>query len=139
VDLVNRRFVADRPDALWVTDITQHRTAEGWVYRAVVLDVYARRVMGWSIADHPQIRLVVGTLDMARRQRRPATGQTWSITTVIPPFNVTPAIRAEMAVVPWRHGCATAAAPRSICGEGSWKARSPPSKTWSGPSACGLT
>jgi putative transposase len=39
-DLVNRQFVADRPDALWVTDITQHRTQGGWVYCAVVLDVF---------------------------------------------------------------------------------------------------
>ena len=39
-DLVQRRFVADAPDRLWVTDITQHRTGEGWVYCAAVLDVY---------------------------------------------------------------------------------------------------
>ncbi|MGS2620203.1 IS3 family transposase [Micromonospora sp. LZ34] len=45
-DLVNRRFVVDRPDALWVTDIIQHRTSQGWVYCAVVLDVFARRVVG---------------------------------------------------------------------------------------------
>jgi putative transposase len=75
-DLVNRRFVADRPDALWVTDITQHRTNQGWVYCAVVLDVFARRVVGWSIADHLRTELVVDALDMARWRRRPATGQT---------------------------------------------------------------
>lgn len=51
-DLVNRRFHADRPDKLWVCDVTQHRSDEGWVYCAVVLDVFARRVVGWSIADH---------------------------------------------------------------------------------------
>lgn len=52
-DLVNRQFVADAPDRLWVTDITQHRTGEGWVYCAVVLDVFSRRAVGWSItADH---------------------------------------------------------------------------------------
>jgi transposase InsO family protein len=49
-DLVDRQFVADRPDALWVSDITQHRTDEGWVYCAVVLDTNSRRVVGWSIA-----------------------------------------------------------------------------------------
>jgi putative transposase len=75
-DRVNRRFVADRPDALWVTDITQHRTEGGWVYCAVVLDVYARRVVGWSIADHLRTELVVDALDMARWRRRPAAGQT---------------------------------------------------------------
>jgi putative transposase len=75
-DLVNRRFTADRPDRLWVTDITQHCTGEGWVYCAVVLDVYARRVVGWSIADHLRTELVVDALDMARWRRRPAHGQT---------------------------------------------------------------
>jgi putative transposase len=57
-DLVQRRFVADRPDALWVTDVTQHRTGQGRLYCAVVLDVYARRVLRWSIADHPRTELV---------------------------------------------------------------------------------
>jgi putative transposase len=51
-DLVQRQFVADAPDRLWVTDMTQHRTSEGWVYCAVVLDVFSRRGVGWSIADH---------------------------------------------------------------------------------------
>ena len=75
-DLVQRRFAADGPDRLWVTDITQHRTAEGWVYCAVVLDVFARRVVGWSIADHLRTELVVDALDMARWRRRPVAGQT---------------------------------------------------------------
>jgi putative transposase len=51
-DLVRRRFVADAPDRLWLTDITEHPTREGKVYLAAVLDVYARRIVGWSIADH---------------------------------------------------------------------------------------
>lgn len=75
-DLVQRRFVADRPDALWLTDITQHRTGEGWVYCAVVMDVYARRVVGWSIADHLRSELVVDALDMARWRRKPKQGNT---------------------------------------------------------------
>src|SRR4051794_21285938 len=70
-DLVNRQFVADAPDRLWVTDITQHRSSEGWVYAAVVLDVYARRVVGWSIADHLRTELVADALDMARLRRKP--------------------------------------------------------------------
>ncbi|GAB2675029.1 IS3 family transposase [Barrientosiimonas humi] len=70
-DHVNRRFVADRPDRLWVTDITQHRTGCGWVYCAVVLDVYSRRVVGWSIADHLRTELVVDALEMARMHRKP--------------------------------------------------------------------
>jgi putative transposase len=68
-DHVQRRFIADAPDRLWVSDITQHRTGEGWVYAAVVLDVYSRRVVGWSIADHLRTELVVDALNMARWRR----------------------------------------------------------------------
>jgi putative transposase len=75
-DLVNRRFVADRPDALWVSDITQHRTDQGWVYCAVVLDTYSRRVVGWSIADHLRTELVVDALEMACLRRRSRTAGT---------------------------------------------------------------
>jgi putative transposase len=75
-DLVQRRFVADAPDRLWLTDITEHSTREGKVYLAAVLDVYARRVVGWSIADHLRAELVVDALEMARWRRRPAPGQT---------------------------------------------------------------
>lgn len=75
-DLVQRRFVADAPDRLWLTDITEHPTREGKVYLAVVLDVYGRRVVGWSIADHLRAELVVDALEMARWRRRPAPGQT---------------------------------------------------------------
>jgi putative transposase len=70
-DRVQRKFVADAPDRLWVTDITQHRTSEGWVYAAVVLDVFSRRVVGWSIADHLRTELVVDALQMAQWTRRP--------------------------------------------------------------------
>jgi putative transposase len=73
-DLVQRRFVADAPDRLWVTDITEHRTGEGKVYCAAVLDVFSRVVVGWSIADHMRAELVVDALEMARWRRRPAAG-----------------------------------------------------------------
>jgi putative transposase len=75
-DLVQRRFVAEAPDRLWLTDITEHPTREGKVYLAAVLDVYARRIVGWSIADHLRAELVVDALQMARWRRRPAPGQT---------------------------------------------------------------
>lgn len=68
-DLVNRRFVAERPNTLWVSDITQHRTSEGWVYCAVVLDTFSRRVIGWSIADHLRTELIVDALEMACLRR----------------------------------------------------------------------
>ena len=73
-DRVQRKFRADGPNKLWFTDITQHRTREGWVYCAAVLDVYSRRVVGWSIADHIRTELVVDALQMARWQRRPQPG-----------------------------------------------------------------
>jgi len=75
-DLVQRRFVAEAPDRLWLTDITEHPTREGKVYLAAVLDVYSRRIVGWSIADHLRSELVVDALEMARWRRRPAPGRT---------------------------------------------------------------
>ena len=75
-DLVRRRFVADGPNRLWLTDITEHPTREGKVYLAAVLDVYSRRIVGWSIADHLRSELVVDALEMARWRRRPPAGQT---------------------------------------------------------------
>jgi putative transposase len=73
-DVVQRRFVADAPDRLWVTDITEHPTTESKVYCAAVLDVFSRVVVGWSIADHMRAELVVDALEMARWRRRPAPG-----------------------------------------------------------------
>jgi putative transposase len=75
-DLVRRRFVADAPNRLWLTDITEHPTREGKVYLAAVLDVYSRRIVGWSIADHLRSELVVDALEMARWRRQPPAGQT---------------------------------------------------------------
>jgi putative transposase len=75
-DLVQRRFQADAPNRLWLTDITEHPTREGKVYCAAVLDVYSRRIVGWSIADHLRGELVVDALEMARWRRRPPPGQT---------------------------------------------------------------
>ncbi|MFQ5471852.1 MAG: IS3 family transposase [Dehalococcoidia bacterium] len=75
-DLVRRRFLADAPDRLWLTDITEHPTREGKVYLAAVLDVYSRRIVGWSIADHLRAELVVDALEMARWRRRPTPGRT---------------------------------------------------------------
>lgn len=73
-DLVQRRFVADAPDRVWFTDVTQHRAADGWVYCCAVIDACSRRVVGWSIADHIRSELVVDALQMARWQRRPPPG-----------------------------------------------------------------
>ena len=73
-DLVNRRFNVTGPDRLWVADITEHRTREGKVYLAAVVDAWSRRVVGWSIADHLRTELVTDALDMAVWRRRPRSG-----------------------------------------------------------------
>jgi putative transposase len=73
-DLVGRRFLADRPNTLWVTDITEHSTSEGTVCCCAVLDVYSRMIVGWSIADHRSTDLVVDALQMACWRRRPSPG-----------------------------------------------------------------
>jgi len=73
-DLVERRFTPPAPDRLWVADITQQRTDQGWLYLAVVLDAFSRRVVGWSMADHLRTELVLDALDMAITQRHPAPG-----------------------------------------------------------------
>jgi len=70
-DLVNRRFVATAPDQLWVADITQIPTWAGTLYLAVVLDVFSRRAVGWSMATHMRTELVLDALDMALTRRRP--------------------------------------------------------------------
>jgi len=73
-DLVQRRFVADAPNRLWCTDITEHPTDQGKVYCAVVIDVFSRMVVGHAIADHMRAELVVDALEMARWRRRPDPG-----------------------------------------------------------------
>lgn len=73
-DLVERRFHADRPNQLWVADMTQHRTEEGWLYLAAVLDVFSRRVVGWAMGDRPVADLPVEAVKMAVWNRRPDTG-----------------------------------------------------------------
>ncbi|CAA9384978.1 MAG: Mobile element protein [uncultured Propionibacteriaceae bacterium] len=73
-DLVERNFNPTEPDRLYVADITQHRTSEGWLYLAVVLDCFSRRVVGWAMADHIRSELVVDALQMAIWNRKPAPG-----------------------------------------------------------------
>jgi putative transposase len=76
-DLVDRAFLAAAPNRLWVADITYLRTWEGWLYLVAVQDVYSRRIVGWSMADHMRAELVTDALQMALAQRRPAPGLIW--------------------------------------------------------------
>lgn len=70
-DLVQRRFHADGADQLWVADMTYVPTWVGFVYLAVVLDVWSRRVVGWAIGDNMTTDLVLSALNMALAQRKP--------------------------------------------------------------------
>lgn len=70
-DLVQRRFHADSPNALWVADMTYVPTWAGFIYLAVVLDAWSRRIVGWSIGEEMNTDLVLGALNMALQQRRP--------------------------------------------------------------------
>jgi putative transposase len=73
-DHVARQFTASAPNRLWTADITYVPTWAGFLYLAVVLDVYSRRIVGWAMADHLRTELVVSALDMALWNRRPAAG-----------------------------------------------------------------
>jgi putative transposase len=70
-DLVERNFSADGPDQLWVADITYIPTWAGFLYLAVVVDAWSRRVVGWSMATHLRTELVLDALNMATWQRLP--------------------------------------------------------------------
>jgi transposase InsO family protein len=70
-DLVQRHFVADRPNALWLADVTLVSTAEGRLYVAAVLDVFSRLVVGWAMDERLGSQLVLSALQMAYAQREP--------------------------------------------------------------------
>jgi putative transposase len=70
-DLVGRNFKVDAPNRLWVADITYLPTATVFLYLAVVLDAWSRRIVGWAMATHLRTELVMDALDMALKQRRP--------------------------------------------------------------------
>lgn len=73
-DLVGRNFTATSPDRLWTADITYVRTQEGFLYLSFILDVYSRRVVGWSMSDSLRTELVANALEMALWRRRPSSG-----------------------------------------------------------------
>jgi len=69
-DLVRRHFTADATNVLWVADATYVPTGEGFLYLAVVLDVFSRRIIGWAMSNHLYTELMLRALDMALQQRR---------------------------------------------------------------------
>jgi len=68
-DLVNRQFRADRPDALWVTDLTYVATRSGMAYVCFIVDAFSRRIVGWRVASNMRTDMVLDALEMARRSR----------------------------------------------------------------------
>ena len=73
-NVLARRFTVDRPDRIWVGDITFIPTQAGWLYLAVLLDLYARRVVGWAMSRYIDSNLVTEALRMALARRRPKPG-----------------------------------------------------------------
>jgi putative transposase len=73
-NLLARRFAVARPNTAWVTDMTYLWTAQGWLYLAVIIDLFSRRVVGWSMSERIDRRLALDALRMAVAQRRPQPG-----------------------------------------------------------------
>ena len=73
-DLIKRQFSADAPNKAWFADITYIRTYAGWLYLAVVFDIFSRKIVGWSMADNMKAELVDDALKSAINRRKPAPG-----------------------------------------------------------------
>jgi len=73
-NVLARTFKAPAPNVAWVTDITYVWTREGWLYLAVILDLFSRRVVGWAMRESLSRELALDALDMALRSRRPSSG-----------------------------------------------------------------
>ena len=73
-NLLDREFSVDTPDARWTADITYIHTGEGWLYLAVILDLFSRRVIGWAMGETLARGLVLAALDMAVTGRQPTAG-----------------------------------------------------------------
>lgn len=73
-NLLGRNFRASKPNEIWVSDLTAIPTTEGWLYLAVILDLFSRRAVGWSLGNRRTCRLVSSALQMALIERRPPSG-----------------------------------------------------------------
>jgi putative transposase len=71
-NVVDRNFATSEPDRAWVADITYIWTTEGWLYLAVILNLFSRRIVGWSMAEHLRSELVLSALEAALGQRIPS-------------------------------------------------------------------
>lgn len=73
-DLLKREFSSTRRDRVWVGDVTQLRTGEGWLYRAMLMDLHSRKIVGWSTSSTPRQEITLEALTMAVEARRPRPG-----------------------------------------------------------------
>ena len=76
-NLLKREFNVAKPDSYWVGDITYIPTKQGWLYLATVIDLYSRKIVGWSMASHMRAELVNNALAMALWKRKPPKGLVW--------------------------------------------------------------
>jgi transposase InsO family protein len=74
VNLLDRHFAAERPDQIWLADITRIPTGEGWLYLAVILDLFTRKVVGGAMREHMRVELTLAALTLAIQRRRPGPG-----------------------------------------------------------------
>jgi putative transposase len=75
-NLLDQNFVTERSNQVWLADITYIPTGEGWLYLAVILDLFTRKVVGWAMRDHMRAELTIAALTMAIQRRRPGPGLT---------------------------------------------------------------
>ena len=73
-NLLDRQFKVQRPNTVWCADITYLWTCQGWLYLAVVIDLYSRKIVGWAISNHMKSSLVKQALKMAHWHRKPGKG-----------------------------------------------------------------
>jgi putative transposase len=71
---LGQKFVAGRPNQIWLADISYVPTAEGWLYLAVVLDLFTRKIVGWAMRDHMRAELTIAALTMAIQRQKPPPG-----------------------------------------------------------------
>ena len=73
-NLLDRNFAAEKPDQIWLADITYIPTGEGWLYLAMILNLFTRKVVGWAMREHMRAELTIAALTMAIQRRRPGPG-----------------------------------------------------------------
>jgi transposase InsO family protein len=71
---LDQKFAAERPNQVWLADISYVPTSEGWLYLAVVLDLFTRKIVGWAMRDHMRMELTIAALTMAIQRQKPPPG-----------------------------------------------------------------